>query len=113
VKTPEEIAYDLCNRINAPGWGDDVTHAIAQALRDHAKERLAQLVPDLQALINRWWEEEQILCKRYLYTREPDDMASVAGQLLIFRKCLLEVSDLARQTNRKLRKDLTTPATPE
>lgn len=31
--TAEERAYDLCNRIEFPGWGDDVTAAIADVIR--------------------------------------------------------------------------------
>ncbi len=36
--TPEQRAYDLCNRVEMPGWGDEVTAAIAQAIRDAAAE---------------------------------------------------------------------------
>ena len=32
--TPEEIAYDLLNRVGVPGWGDEITKAIADAIRE-------------------------------------------------------------------------------
>jgi hypothetical protein len=37
MTTPEEIAYNLLNRVGVPGWGDDITKAIADAIRDAEK----------------------------------------------------------------------------
>ena len=45
--TPESIAYDLCNRVDAPGWGDEVQAAIADAIRQaeiRAMEAALQIV---------------------------------------------------------------------
>jgi hypothetical protein len=36
--TPEERAYDVLNRVAAPGWGDEITAAVAQAIREAVAE---------------------------------------------------------------------------
>ncbi len=35
--TPEQRAYDILNRVAIPGWGDDITAALAAAIRAHGE----------------------------------------------------------------------------
>lgn len=32
--TPEERAYDVLNRVGVPGWGDEITQALATTIRE-------------------------------------------------------------------------------
>lgn len=50
-KTPHERAYDLCNLVEAPGWGDDFTDALTQGIADAEKEAVAPFATALRDLV--------------------------------------------------------------
>lgn len=50
-KTPHERAHDLCNRVEAPGWGDDFTDALVQGIADAEKEAVAPFATALRDLV--------------------------------------------------------------
>ena len=50
--TPDEVAYDICNRIDAPGLGDDFIRACANAIRAVVLEERKACIHDIEKLMN-------------------------------------------------------------